>query len=57
MPSQCSPSNGSSAKISAQVKVGGGAIGLFRFSRYSFAKTSVLGDGGSERASYRSSMR
>ena len=51
MPSQCSPSNGSSAKISAQVKVGGGATGLFRFSRYSFAKTSVLGDGGSERAS------
>lgn len=51
MPSQCSPSNGSSAKISAHVKAGGGATGLFTFSRYSFAKASVLGDGGSERVS------
>jgi hypothetical protein len=50
-PSQCSPSKGSSARISAHVRVGGAGGGCAIASRYVFAITTVPSEGGRPSAS------
>ena len=53
-PSQCSPSKGSSARISAHVRVGGAGGGFAIASRYVFAISTVPSDGGRPSASWSS---